>query len=200
MTENQKPTPKAQAEALLTSLLKGKEVHELFAERMKKQLPISGKSIDYWEDKFKIHIPTDNMSPTLCKELSMKLVNLHQEATFHYAVATAKTQMLKRGSESAFLGKFAAITEEYKAKGKALPAAETLKTLSSIPNEEVDSAASIADMETKFWKSILEHLHVCRKLIETASMNIAVELKATRNDEAIDRMITHNNGGFHGNS
>lgn len=200
MTDNQKPTPKAQAEALVTSLLKGKEVHEIFAEKMKKQLPISGKSMDYWEDRFKIHVPTDNMTPTLCKELSMKLVDLHQEASFHYAVATAKTQMLKRGSESAFLSKFHAITEEYKEKGRRLPGAETLKTLANIPNEEVDSAAAIADMEAKFWKSILEHLHVCRKLVETASMNIAVELKATRNDEAIDRMIAHANGGYNGNS
>lgn len=195
---SEKPTPKAQAEQLLNSLLSGKKVHELFAEGIKRQLPISGKSIDFWEGKFRIHIPTDNLTPTLCKEISMKLVDLHQEATFHYAVATAKQQMIKRGSESSYLTQFSAIVEEYREKGKKLPAADTLKTLSSIPNEDIDSAASIADVEVRFWKSILEHLHTCRKLIESASMNIAVELKATRNDEAIEKMANNVNGGRNG--
>lgn len=192
-----KPTPKAQAEQLLDNLLRGKKVHEIFAERLRAQLPISGKSMTSWEKEFKIHIHTDNLTPTLCKETSMRLLQLNEQATFHYAVAIAKSQMIKRGSEAAFNNKFWTIVEEYKAKGTGkLPGQDTLKTMASIDNEEIDSAQSIAEIETKFWRGILDHLYMCRKLLETASMNVAVELKATRNDEAIERLA--NNGVLNG--
>lgn len=184
----EKPTPKAQAEQLLDNLLRGKKVHEIFADRLRANLPISGKNMGDWEKLFKIHIPTDNLTPTLCKETSVKLLQLNEQATFQYAVSLAKSQMIKRGSEAAFNNKFWTIVEEHKVKGGRLPGQETLKTMASIDNEEIDSAQSIAEIETKFWKGILDHLYMCRKLLETASMNVAVELKATRNDEAIEKM------------
>jgi hypothetical protein len=195
-----KLTPKAQAEQLLENLLKGREVHEMFSERMRKRLPISGKNIDYWEEKFRMAIPTDNMNPTICKELSMKLLVLHQEATFYHAVASAKAQVIKKSGQTAYLSNFAAIVEEYKLEhpGQKLPGQETLKSLASIDNDTVEAAVSIAEVETKYWKEILDHLHECRKLIENASMNIAVELKAMSNDNAIEKLAMNGNGGNYG--
>jgi len=191
-----KLTPKAQAEQLLNHMLKGKQVHEIFADNLRRQLPISGKSMEHWEEKFKIRIPVDSLTPTLCKELSIRLLGLHEEATFHHAVATAKSQMIKRGSEAAFNSKFQTIVAEHKAKHKRLPGQETLRTMASIDNEEIDSAQSIAETERLYWRGILDHLYMCRKLLETASMNIAVELKAIRNDEAIERLAQF--GGSNG--
>lgn len=171
-------TPKAKAEELLEGLLRGKEVHQIFAENMRKQLTISGKGVDFWEDKFKITIPTDNLTPALCKELAMKLMELNQEAVFYHAVAQAKSQFLRRGSEATFNNKFWTIVQEHKQKGGKIPAAATLERLAKCDNEEYDSAQTIADVEMKFWKDILDHLSTCRKLIENASLNVSVELKS----------------------
>lgn len=170
-------TPKAKAEELLKGLLKGKEVHEMFAENMRKQLTISGKGVDFWEKKFKISIPTDNLTPAMCKELAMKIMELHQEATFYHAVAQAKSQFLKRGAEATFNSKFWTLVQEFKEKGGKVPAAATLERLASCDNEEYDSAQTIADVETKFWRDILDHLGTCRRLVENASLNVSVELK-----------------------
>lgn len=176
MTE--KLTPKAQAEQMLTTLLKGKTIHEIFAENMNKQLMVSGRPIPFWEEKFRINVPTDNLTPAICKELDMRIMDLHQEATFLNAVATAKAQMIKRGSEASFNSKFWTIVQEHKDAGGKLPAAATLERMAGIDNDEVESALTIADIECKFWKGILDHLSTCRKLVENASMNIATELKS----------------------
>jgi len=175
MTDEQ--TPKAKADLLVKKLLKGKTVHNMFADSMRRQLTISGESMEYWEDKFKISIPTDNLTPALCRDLDMQIMELNQEATFFHAVAAAKAQWLKRGSEAAFNDKFWTIVQEFKAKGERVPGQETLKTLASIGNEDVDSAQTIADIECKFWKDILDHLSMCRRLVENASMTISTELK-----------------------
>jgi hypothetical protein len=189
-----KPTPKAQAEKLLKALLKGKEVYKLFSEFMRKQLTISGQPIDHWEEKFKLSIPVDDLTPAICKQLDVQLMGLSQEATFHHAVASAKVQMIKRGCESQFNDKFWALTQEYKEKGRKLPAAATLQTLATIQNDDMESAQSLASVETKFWKDILDHLATCRRLIENASLNISVELKALNAQNMIDNI--NKNGGI----
>lgn len=189
-----KDTPKAQAEKLLKALLKGKEVYKLFGETMRKQLTISGEPIDHWEKKFKLSIPVDDLTPAICKQLDVQLMDLNQEATFHHAVASAKVQMIKRGCESQFNDKFWALTQEYKEKGKKLPAAATLTTLATIQNDDMESAQSLAQVETKFWKDILDHLATCRRLIENASLNISVELKALSAQSMLDK--ANKNGGF----
>lgn len=191
--KNKKLTPKAQAEMLIENLLKGKEVHQLFSDRMKSQLLISGQPMEYWEKRFKIHVQIDALSPSLCKELNIKILVLNEEATFHYAVATAKSQLIKKGGDASYNAKFWTIVQEFKSKGNKIPGQETLKAMASINNEDIDSAQTIADIESKFWKSILEHLYSCRKLVDSAGMNLAVELKAKNADDALDRMI--NNGG-----
>ena len=189
-----KLTPKAQAEALLTSLLKGKDVHDIFAENFRKQMVVSGKPIDEWREQFKISIPTDNLTPAICVDLDLKIMLLSEEATFFHAVAQAKTQMLKRGSDASYNTKFWAIVEEYKAAQKKLPAAATLDTMAKLDNDEVASAETIAAIESKFWKEILDHLGMCRKLIENATINLSVEAKALQNERYIDSLNRKQNG------
>jgi hypothetical protein len=187
-------TTKQQADELLSSLIKGREVHDIFAENFRKSLKISGEPIEEWEGKFKLSIPTDNLTPSMCKELGMKIMDLHQEATFFHAVALAKSQMIKRGSESSYNSKFWAIYQEHKNAKKKIPAAATLDSLAKIDNEDIESAQSMADIEVKFWKNILDHLSTCRKIIENASLNISVELKAIHSEKFMDRLNTNIGG------
>lgn len=188
-------TANSQANELLQTLIRGKEVHDIFAENILKTLTISGQTLDYWSNKFRMIIPTDHLTPGLCKQLGMKIMDLHQEATFYYAVASARSQMMKRGMESSFNGKFWAICQEYRQNKKKLPAAQTLENLAKIDNEDIESAVSVAEVSVKFWKTILDHLSTCRKIIENASLNISVELKALGNDKYFDFANKNNNGG-----
>ena len=64
------------AKVLLSKLMAGKEVHQIFSQHMKEELLINGKQMHLWEDHFKINIPTDSLTPSMCKELSMRLMNL----------------------------------------------------------------------------------------------------------------------------
>ena len=182
-------TAEDKAEILLSKLMTGKQVHEIFAESMKHQLLINGEPMSHWEKHFKINIPTDNLTPSLCKELSMRLMELNQEAAFFQACATAKSQIIKRGTTAAYNDKFWTIVQQYKNEKKKLPAAATLETMARVDNEDLDSAQTIADIESKFWKDILEHLSTCRKLIENASMNIATELKSLNNEKFLDNIV-----------
>ena len=183
-----KNTAQDKAQILLNKLMTGKQVHEIFAESMKHQLLINGKPMTHWETHFKINIPTDNLTPSLCKELSMRLIQLNQEAAFFQAIATAKAQIIKRGTTAAYNDKFWTIVQQYKTEKKKLPAAATLETMARVDNEDLDSAQTIADIESKFWKDILDHLATCRKLIENASMNIATELKSLNNEKFLDNI------------
>ena len=118
MSENQGSEDKAKI--LLSKLMSGKEVHKIFAEHMKEQLLINGKPMDHWENHFKIDIPTDNLTPSMCKVLSMRLMALNQEVAFFQACATAKAQIIKRGTTAAYNDKFWAIVQQYKAENKKL--------------------------------------------------------------------------------
>jgi hypothetical protein len=186
--EKPAPTAEDKAQVLLSKLMTGKQVHQIFADNMKEQLLINGKPMEHWEQHFKINIPTDNLTPSLCKELSMRLIQLNQEAAFFQAIATAKAQIIKRGTTAAYNDKFWAIVQQYKSERKKLPAAATLETMARVDNEDLDSAQTIADIESKFWKDILDHLATCRKLIENASMNIATELKSLNNEKFLDNI------------
>ena len=129
MSENQ--TAQQKADILISKLMKGKEVHTIFAQQMKKELLINNEVMDHWERHFKLYIPTDNLTPSMCKELSVRLIQLNQEAAFFQACATAKAQIVKRGTSAAYNDKFWSIVQHYKNEKKKLPAAATLETMAS---------------------------------------------------------------------
>lgn len=188
-------TPKAQADKMFQALIKGKEVHRQFEESMKREFTISGHTIDYWHDKFRVQIPNSNINPAEIQKLAVKIMELVQEAGFYNALAQAKSQSIKRGTETSYLTKFNALVAEYKQKGGRLPSADTLDKLAKLDNIEVDSALSIADIEVKFWKDILLRLETYRRLLENAAMVMSTELKYLNTGMVLDRVERKNNGG-----
>jgi hypothetical protein len=171
------PDAKAKAEALLETLLKGKQIHDLFTFNMRTHLKITGLSIDELEQKFKISIQTDNLTPEICKMYDVQLMRLNQEASFYYAVANAKAQMLKRAGKSKYRDTFYALVQEYKTADKKLPANATLEALAKVENDDYESVEAIAEIEKDFWKDILQHLSDMRKLIENSTFNSSIEAK-----------------------
>lgn len=179
-------TPKAQAERLLREMLRGKDVHKYFTESLKNNILVSGESIEHWEKVFKIRIKVEDLNPQACRDLDLQVMKLNEEATFLHNMAMARSQMIKHGNESVFMGKFQALVEEYKGKGKRLPAKDTLENLARAGQLDVESAQTIADIEVKFWKNILEHLGRCQSILKNASMMISTELKYLTNEKLMD--------------
>lgn len=190
-----KLTPKGQAERLMGEVLKGTKVHELFTESMRDNLLVSGHPIPYWEDKFKIRLDLSDLSPALARKLDMQIMDLNQEATFLWNTAMARAQLIKHGNENVFMGKFNALVQEYKSSGKRLPAQGTLTNLARHDNLDVESAQAIADIEVRFWKSILDHLGRCQSMLKNASLMIATELKAVSTERMLDANERNMNGG-----
>ena len=180
-------------QAIINKLIEGRQ---LFESAIGNFDPIiSGQPISHWTEKFKIKIPTGSLSPGILKDLSIRIMDLHQEATFMFLVVEAKKQYLQHGNEIAYHSEYMGIYESFESTGKKKPAASTLESMAKVSNETVELTMMHADIETKFWKNILEHLAMCRRLVENASMNVSVELKAINNERFIDSLDRKSNGG-----
>lgn len=176
----------------MEKLAKGRATYDNFFKEH--ELLISGQPITFWTAKFRVKIPVGDLNPSMLKGLAIELLELNQEASFFLACAQAKSQLIQKNSEMQLSQKFLEIYEQYKDKGK-VPAASILESLAKTSSEDSEYAFVFADIEVKFWKNILEHLNTCRRLIENASLNISVELKATQNEHYIDSLNRSRNGG-----
>lgn len=171
--------PEVQAMDLLVKLKSGKSVYEMFQANFRTQYLIAGFSIYDWEKKFKIHIPED-ASPANCKELDVKLMALHQEASFHKASARAIMQALKRGVDTKLNATKTALVLEYQTNNKKMPAATTLEAIAKDQINDVDGAVMSANVAVDFWNDIIDHLSFCRKLLENISINNGIEAKQSK--------------------
>jgi len=170
-------TPKAQGEKLLATMQNGKEVLAYFDEKLKKDLLIAGHPMQHWKDEFHVHVQPDNMTPSLCKETDMKILQFNQEVAFFHNVAFARREMIKHGNEAVYMKRFQELVREYKESQKKLPAAATLETLARADQLDVESAQAIAEIEVVFWKNMLNSLGRSQRLVNDAAMMIAAELK-----------------------
>lgn len=164
-------TAASQADALLSSFMKGKDIRDMFAENMAHKMLINGQLLEYWKDYFQLEIPYDNLNPTICRELDLKLLRLNQEAHLYYAIANTRLQAMERGNESLYRTRFNKIVSEYKTRNEKLPAHATLDTLANAETDEIVSAKSHFEIEKTFWKDILDHLSTIRKILENATWN-----------------------------
>lgn len=188
MSEQQVQSLDSQAEALAQKIKSGKALFRKLAEKLESELVFANQPIGHWKQYFKLPIPDGDLNPIILKELDLKLMKLTEEASFLYSVANAVATMIKNGAESNYHSIFLGLVEEYKQSTGRLPAAATLENLARINNMTSDSASWYAELEAKFWKEMLDSLSAQRKIIENASLNISVELKALNQERTIDSM------------
>lgn len=168
------------AELLIAHLKKGKEVHDIFAQQFRNRYTIAGRTIEDWEKYFKISVPA-NPDPQVCKSMDMQIMELHQEAAFYFAEASARAQALRKGSDTEYRSRYTALVAEYQKEGKKLPAHKSLEDLTKAETDNIESAVVNADIQKDFWKSIMEHLNMCRRLLENATINSGIEAKMALN-------------------
>ncbi len=171
-TEN----PKQKADDLLNALRKGKSVFDMFSDSFRRNYLIAGRTLESWEKEFKIIIP-QNLEPASCKQLDIKLLELHQEAAFFKATSDAIVQALKKGSETEFRNRFTGLVQDYKLKNQKLPASATLEALAKTQIDDVDAALMSAKVAADFWSSVIDHLVFCRKILEQAMIGSGIEAK-----------------------
>jgi len=179
---------KMKADAMLHRLVGGHDVYRIMKEDFEQHFFISGKTLGDWIEVFRVEIPTDNLTPQLIQELGMQVLRLHQEAAFHHAASQALTQFVKRGGELSYYHKFNELVMDHKRHNEKLPAAATLEAMARANTNDEESAAFRADVGTKFWKLILDHLDTCRKILETASYSVNNELRLEQQNNYIERM------------
>jgi hypothetical protein len=189
MTEEQVETAEIQAEELAVKIKSGKAVFKQLSKKLEGELVFAAQPLSHWKDYFKLNIPDQDLNPIVLKGLDMKLMELYHEASFYYSMANSLSQMIKNGAESNYQTIFLGLVEQFKGTGQKLPAAATLENLARIQNMTQDSASWYAEVEVKFWREVLDNLSSQRKIIENASLNISVELKALNHEKALDSLV-----------
>lgn len=183
--------PKEKADDLLNILRKGKSIYDNFNNSFRTNYLIAGKTIEGWEKQFKLKIPADPDLAT-CRLLDLKLMELHQEASFHKASSDAIVEALHNGSETEFHTRFTTLVNQYQSTNQKLPAAATLEVLAKTELDDVTTAVVSAKVAADFWQSIIDHLTFCRKLLEQIVMSHGVEAKSLQTERYIDSLSKRN--------
>ena len=171
-----KPDPE-KPRTLVQRLKKGKEVHDEFADEFRRTYLIGGKLLDEWREHFTFTIPVDP-NPATIQELDIKLVELHQEASFLKAVADCKLRAYNSVTSRAYNAEYTRLVAWYRDAGQKLPAKDTLQALAEEKLAYDKSGLVHGEIELSFWKDVLADLANSRKVIENITLNISVELKA----------------------
>jgi len=162
--------------SIVEKLTKGQATYDLISQNLK--ILIHGKSIEDWTKEFKVAMPKEQATPANLRDICIKIMELHQVAVFHYVLAESIKQQMAHGNDTSFYTRYMELYEEAQKSGtKRLPASLTLESMAKTYNQDMEGAMVYAEIAVKFWRSILDHLSECRKLVEQASMNTSVELK-----------------------
>jgi hypothetical protein len=168
---------KDQVDKMISGLRKGKDIHEMFANTVRTSILIQGKTMEQWREHFNINIP-DSPDIVDCKSLDMKLMELHQEATFLKCMAEAALTLGRKSYDTQYRDKFTALVSEYKTDNKKLPAKDTLEILAANDLDDIEAGLSYSELGVKFWKDVLEDLNFKRRAVENITINNSVEAKA----------------------
>jgi hypothetical protein len=182
----------ASTDEIILSLKRGKKLHDHFADQFRKSYKISGKLMCNWQEYFKIEIPPD-INPEICKMIAIKIMELHQEASFFKAEAEARLTAYKGVSADKYRVEMATLITEFKHSGQKMPAATTLTTLAENAVSGQKNAMIHVEIELNFWKEVLADLANARKLIENATINLGIEAKALQQDKYLDKLNSTKN-------
>ena len=181
------PSKKETATSLVKKLRKGKELHDEFTREFRETYKIAGQLMGEWQDHFALQIPIDPNIATI-QELDVRLVELHQEASFLKAVADCKLRAYNGVTSRDYNIEYARLVTEYKTSGQKLPAKDTLQALTEKELGGMKEGLVHAEIELSFWKDVLNDLSNSRKVIENLTLNISVEAKALSAQRYMDAL------------
>jgi hypothetical protein len=191
--QNEQTTPATEvsSEQLMTHFLKGKKLHDDFAEICNTRYYIKDRLISKWKEHFSLHIPSD-ANPRTCIEVAHQLLRLHEEASGYKTVASIKEEGLRETLKTKHSAEITRLVIDYQQKGKKLPAKDTLSSLADYTLQEERRALLHATLELNFWKDILASLGASRKSLENITINLGIEQKADNTHKYIERLSNGN--------
>jgi len=173
---------------LVEGLRNGKQLHDDYAKNFQERYMIAGKVISEWKEDFRIEIEPDS-GPEGCITADIKLLKLHQTASFNKSESQARVSTLKNIYNTRYRTEFNRIVTEYKTSGQKLPAKDTIGQMAEEAAAELKDALSHAETENDFWKETLADLANARKVINDMTVNLSVEAKALQNERSLDHLI-----------
>jgi len=165
------------SDELFSRLEAGEETFHSFGARVRENLLIFDKTIPEWWKHFGMRIEVDNLNPENCKEIAKKIANLYQEASYYYSLANSSTSALESSQLSTHTEKYAEVVASYRNNKEKIPAAATIENLVKAEEDEIYSAIATAKITKDFFKTVLDSLNTCRKIIDTATINSGIEAK-----------------------
>lgn len=148
---------------------------------------IGGQRIAEWAAHFKIARPTPGFSPQECIIYGSKIMDLYHEASFHLSAAKGRLFLLKRRSASSTDLTVVDLVNN-PPENRRLPNKEVILATAAVMNVDIDTAVILAELEVQFWKDTIDYLNTMRRLVETISLNLSVELKALQMDNITERI------------
>lgn len=183
-------TSRQQVDNLVSHLRTAKSIHEEFLDTVRSSILLQGRTLEDWQRYFSLEFP-QNPDINHCKQLDIKLMELHQEASFLKVISEAAFTLGKRGFDAQYRNRFTALVSEFKLQDKKLPAKETLEILAAQEFSDVETSLSYSEVAVKFWKDILEDLNFKRRTLESIVMAEGITVKANLGSNFLQNKKDH---------
>lgn len=164
---------------LADKILKGRDSLDTLLGHLRGKIMVADKPLAEWKERYSLQIPTD-LNAITCRAMGTKLMELYQEASFFSAMAEIKLHVARSASEETIRNAYHKLVEEHREKYGKIPAAATLDSLARSESSDIVNAQVLAEIEKDFWKKMIDQLNYSRKIVENATMNIAIEQKGMR--------------------
>lgn len=139
-----------------------------------------GKSLAEWADLYRMPRIKEDSTPIECAALAAILANHIGDVSTRMALARSRASLLKQQSNVQLNQYVVNLVTRPQEEKKRLPNKETVLAMAGTMNTDLDTACLVADLELSFWKDMLEYLTNVRRAIETLSLNLSVDLKASQ--------------------
>lgn len=180
--ETDRPTPLQESQ-------QSELIYKRFSSQFGEKYQIKGKTISEWKEHFRIPIPVD-LTTISCKEADTLLLQFTQEASFYKGEAESVLQALRGVYRTRFREEFISQINHFKSTGKGkVPAKDTLQLLAEHEVSDLCDALTHGEIEVTFWKEMLSNINTCRRVIENATLNISVEMKANQAQQIFENSV-----------
>ena len=169
-------SPEERAQELFEIARRDIDTYDIFRDLIKSHELIAGKTIEEWEEYFRIKVP-ESPDSEICKRKDMELMALVHECSFLLALAQRCVLSVTTSSEVKFREAFAKLVEEHTRDGSRIPATATLDNLARAGQEDIERIRETAKRDLEFWKRIMANLDQQRKLINDATINNGIQAK-----------------------
>jgi hypothetical protein len=171
----------------ITQFKHTKKIYEDYKQRFITKYLLDGKSIQEWENYFRVNIPKDVNTRT-CILYANEVMTKFNIATMYKREAEASLLVCKTAYQEQYRIEYAKLIESYTSENKKTPAKDTIVTLVENKLNDLSGTINHAEIALSFWKDIINNLSNARKTIEHIIICLSVEAKAMGSEKYLDKL------------